>query len=372
MCRGERPAGVAPALAATPAPAAAPAPRVTFIVPVYNTERTLPACLDSALAQTVANIEVVCVDDGSPDGAAAVLASYAARDPRVRVIHQENAGLSAARNTGLAVARGELVAFLDSDDTVEPNLCERVLAAFASAPDVDAVTFGAVCEPEEAASARIKRLLSPEDGVFRGFDPALLFSANAQPYAWRTVLSRAFVERCGIRYDESLRFAEDVPFHFTVYPLARTTVLIADRLYRYRMTDGSLTHVFNARSSRSRKLEQHLEVLASIFGAWEEHGIGALCPAEMVTWCLDFTLFDILGVDAETSARCARRLAALLERAYGPRWADLPRQVAVRHAAHAVARADGSGVHLGKAGLMRFFVATRGLAQCVERALRRG
>lgn len=368
----EGPAAACPTVPESPAAASAHVPRMTFIVPVYNTEQTLPACLDSALAQTVRDIEVVCVDDGSPDGAAAVLASYAERDARVRIIHQANAGLSAARNTGIAAARGELIAFLDSDDAVEPNLCERVLAAFSSAEGVDAVAFGAVCEPEEAASARIKRLLSPEDRIFHGFDPALLFSANAQPYAWRTVLTRAFVERGGIRFDESLRFAEDVPFHFTVYPLARTTVLIADKLYRYRMTEGSLTHVFNARSSRERKLEQHLEVLASIFSAWEDHSLGALCPTEMVTWCLDFTLFDLLGVSDRCAQRSARRLAELLERAYGPRWADLPQQGAVRHAAHAVKRADASGVHLGKAGLMRFFVATRGLAQCVERALRRG
>ncbi len=350
----------------------ADAPQASIIVPVYNTAKTLPACLDSALAQSAGDIEVICVNDGSPDDAGDILADYAARDERVRVIEQENAGLSAARNVGMAAARGRVVTFLDSDDAFEPNLCERVLAAFNAADDVDAVTFGAVCEPEELASKRIQRLLSPSDAVYRGFDSALLFSANAQPYAWRTALTRAFIERASISFDTSLRFAEDVPFHFTVYPLARTTVLLSDKLYRYRMTEGSLTHVYNARNSREKKLEQHLQVLASIFTSWRSHGIGALCPEQMVTWCLDFTLFDLLGVAPEVGAACARRLSSLLCDMYGPSWWQLPRDAAVRRAARAVAEAKPNGITLGKVDLMRFFVATRGLAQCVERVFRRG
>lgn len=346
-------------------------PCFSVIVPVYNTERSLSACLDSALAQTVRDIEVICVNDGSPDGSACVLSAYAARDERVRVITQENAGLSAARNTGIHAARGEYLVFLDSDDAIEPTLCERVRAAFDTAPDVDVVTFGAVCEPEDRASARIKRLLSPADATYAGFDAALLFSANAQPYAWRTVLTRAFCEREHIRFDESLRFAEDVPFHFTVYPLARTTVLLSDKLYHYRMVEGSLTHVYNASASRERKLAQHLDVLESVFSSWREHGIDSLCPAEMITWCLDFTLFDIMGVPEEVGTTAARRLATLLADAYGDAWCAMPGKAAVRRAAHAVAHAE-HGVRMSKIDLMRFFVATRGLVQCVERALRRG
>lgn len=346
-------------------------PVFSIIVPVYNTERTLPACLDTALAQSIRDIEVICVNDGSPDGSANVLAAYAARDGRVRVITQENTGLSAARNAGIAAARGEYLVFLDSDDTIESVLCERVLSAFGSAMDVDVVTFGAVCEPEDRASARIKRLLSPADAIYTGFDAALLFSANAQPYAWRTVITRAFCERERIRFDESLRFAEDVPFHFTVYPLARTTVLLSDKLYRYRMVEGSLTHVYNASASRERKLAQHLDVLESVFSSWCEHGIGALCPAEMIAWCLDFTLFDIAGLSEDAATAAANRLAGLLANAYGKAWYTLPRQAAVRRAACAVAHAE-SGMHMNKVDLMRFFVATRGLVQCAERALRRG
>ena len=346
------------------------APLMTFVVPVYNTEATVGACLDSALAQTVRDIEVVCVDDGSPDGAGEVLDRYAARDGRVRVLHQANAGLAAARNAGMAAARGHLVAFLDSDDMVMPTFAERIARAFASARDVDVVTCGAACEPPELASARIKRLLSPADAVYRGFDADLLFSANAQPYACRTVVDRSFVLRENIRFDESLRFAEDVAFHFTVYPLARTTVLISDKLYRYRMNDDSLTHEHDGAGARERKLARHLDVLTSIFSAWDARGLGSLCPERMIAWCLDFTLFDIACLEPKASGAMARRLGGMLARAYGAAWADLPALPAVRRAAHAVADADASGIRLGRLGLARFFVATRGWAQCLERLLR--
>ena len=345
-------------------------PLMTFVVPVYNTEATVGACLDSALAQTVRDIEVVCVDDGSPDRAGEVLERYAALDGRVRVLHQANAGLAAARNAGMAAARGRLVAFLDSDDMVAPTFAERIARAFASARDVDVVTCGAACEPPELASARIKRLLSPADAVYRGFSADLLFSANAQPYACRTVVDRSFALREIIRFDESLRFAEDVAFHFTVYPLARTTVLISDKLYRYRMNDASLTHEHDGAAARERKLARHLDVLASIFSAWGARGLGPLCPERMVTWCLDFTLFDIACLDPKTSGAMSCRLNRMLTRVYGAAWADLPAHPAVRRAAHAVADADACGIRLGRLGLARFFVATRGWAQCLARLVR--
>lgn len=347
-----------------------PAPEVSIIVPVYKTERTLPACLDSALSQTVSDIEVICVNDGSPDGCAQVLRDYAARDARIRVIAQENAGLSAARNAGMDAACGRIIVFLDSDDTIEPHLCSRVLDAFASEPDVDVVTYGAVCEPPERASTRIRQLLSPGEAVYRRFDPDLLFCANAQPYAWRTALARDFVERAHIRFEPSLRFAEDVAFHFLVYPQARTTVLISDKLYRYRMVEGSLTHRYNAKTSQAQKLDQHLCVLEAIFSAWERCGLHAPCPARMVTWCLDFTLFDLAALESAQAAPRAQRLARMLARAYGPDWDRLPAHSAVRVAGHAVARAETS-FHLSRSGLMRFFIATRGFKQCVQRALRR-
>ena len=103
-------------------------PVVSFIVPVYKVAAYLPACVDSILAQQGTSFEVILVDDGSPDNSGQVCDDYAEKDARVRVIHQENAGVSAARNAGLDAARGQWVCFVDGDDWLAPDF----LAVFCS------------------------------------------------------------------------------------------------------------------------------------------------------------------------------------------------------------------------------------------------
>ena len=99
-------------------------PRISVIVPVYKVEQFLPACVQSILGQTFADFELILVDDGSPDGCGALCDAYAGQDGRVRVIHQKNGGLSAARNSGIAAAKGELLAFVDSDDLLHRRMLE--------------------------------------------------------------------------------------------------------------------------------------------------------------------------------------------------------------------------------------------------------
>ena len=99
-------------------------PEISMIVPVYNVEQYLPAALDSLRAQTCPDWEAILVDDGSPDGCGALCDAAARQDARFRVIHQKNAGVGAARNAGLAAARGTYVQFLDSDDALEPQMVE--------------------------------------------------------------------------------------------------------------------------------------------------------------------------------------------------------------------------------------------------------
>ena len=106
-------------------------PKVSFIVPVYNTQEFLPRCLDSLLGQTCPDIEIIVVNDGSPDGSATIIAEYARKNSRVRAVEKPNGGLSSARNAGMDVARGDIIDFVDSDDYVEPNLAEFLVGTFA-------------------------------------------------------------------------------------------------------------------------------------------------------------------------------------------------------------------------------------------------
>ena len=115
--------------------------KISIIIPVYNTESTLDRCLESVLRQTMSDDEVLLIDDGSTDCSPQLCEEWARRDPRVRTIHQSNGGLSQARNTGLAHAQGELIAFVDSDDTLECHTLEEVRLAFCRHPGYNIVEF---------------------------------------------------------------------------------------------------------------------------------------------------------------------------------------------------------------------------------------
>ena len=103
-------------------------PLISVVIPVYNAEQFLPACLDSVLHQDYPSFEILVIDDGSTDGSAALIDRYAAREPRIVALHQRNAGVSAARNRGLTEARGEYIAFVDADDRVTPSYLSHLLS----------------------------------------------------------------------------------------------------------------------------------------------------------------------------------------------------------------------------------------------------
>ena len=127
--------------------------RLSVIIPVYNAERYLRRCLDSVLAQTLREFEVICVDDGSTDGSAAILAEYAAKDTRVRVRTQENRGQGAARNRGLEVARGDSLCFVDADDALADVDALSSLVAEMDARNLQLLMYDAVTRFEDGADA---------------------------------------------------------------------------------------------------------------------------------------------------------------------------------------------------------------------------
>ena len=337
-------------------------PKVSFIVPVYNTQEFLPRCFDSLLGQTCSDIEIIVINDGSPDNSAAIIGEYACKDSRIRVVEKSNGGLSSARNAGMDVAHGAIVDFVDSDDYVEPNLAEFLVDIFVKEhPEI--VVFGAECEPAELASKRIKQLLSPKARAFESFDPGLLFSTNAQPYVWRAAYSRELIERESLRFAENVRFAEDVVFQFESYPLSAKTVLAPDKLYHYVMQEKSLTHVFNAGVKRMDKIDAHLLVLHEVLERWSGRGLLGLCPGGLVTWFLDLIVFDLARLDAEDYAAVAARVKDEFVGHLGQGWTSLPVKGGVRHVAHRLA--NGSKISIVSAA--RLYLATRGLKACVER-----
>ena len=108
-------------------------PKISIIVPIYKAEAVLAKCVDSVLAQTCSDWELLLIDDGSPDGSGALCDDYAGQDDRVRVFHKSNGGVSSARNLGMAEAGGDYILFIDADDWVEPTACQTLLEALEGA-----------------------------------------------------------------------------------------------------------------------------------------------------------------------------------------------------------------------------------------------
>ena len=137
---------------------------VSFIVPIYKAERYIHKCIDSLLAQTYTDIEVILVDDGSPDNCGVICDDYAARDKRVKVIHQQNGGVSAARNTGLWHAVGDYVAFIDADDQVTNDYIEK-LSDISDLLDIPVLCYGLKTDSNGELFESISKLIAIADKI---------------------------------------------------------------------------------------------------------------------------------------------------------------------------------------------------------------
>ena len=213
----------------------AEAPLVSVIVPVYNTAPWLRRCLDSICAQSYRNLEILCVNDGSTDDSAAILDAYAAKDTRIKVIHQANAGVSVARNKGLDIAAGKYVTLVDSDDWLEPETYEMMLARFTG--DVDIVAMGAVLDGEVA----------DKEGLEEYFNRLPLGRIEVTPAAFAElnlslptkVYRRSVIEQCAIRFPAGIAFGEDTAFVCCALAHSRALYNVGNRFYHYVQHESS-------------------------------------------------------------------------------------------------------------------------------------
>lgn len=190
--------------------------RVSVIVPVYQVEAYLPRCIDSILAQTYRDFELILVDDGTRDGCPAIMEDYARRDARIRQVHKENGGLSSARNAGLDVARGEFVAFVDSDDYVAPGLLADTVAA-ADETGAELVLFNYRLVDAQGEHGPYLDMADEVIDLDR-LGMANYFYRYWMPYrhgqeAWCRLYRRSVIEENGLRYAPNNEiFAEDTLF----------------------------------------------------------------------------------------------------------------------------------------------------------------
>ncbi|HIT66103.1 MAG TPA: glycosyltransferase family 2 protein [Candidatus Merdisoma merdipullorum] len=213
---------------------------ISVIIPVYRVEEYLSRCVDSVLAQTYENMEVILVDDGSPDGCPAICDAYAALDSRVRVLHQKNTGLSGARNAGIDASHGKWLAFVDSDDYLAPRFLERLYEVC-----VDTGSDLGVCRWEYVKGEPIPERGSGGVRVYTGREMlANLYTPDGAYFvvAWNKLYRRELFQE--IRYPQG-RIHEDEATTYRIYDRTERATYVDSSLYGYFVTPSSITRGFN-------------------------------------------------------------------------------------------------------------------------------
>lgn len=245
---------------------------ISVIVPIYRVEKYLPACIESILNQTFTDFELILVDDGSPDACPGLCDAAAKRDARVRVIHQANAGLSAARNAGLSAARGAWVSFVDSDDFIAPTFLQTLHDA-AAKTGADCAICGIQLTNDLGGQIESTFPVDVPDGVCTGRD--ILNTIRRQmnmPYivAWNKLYRRAVF--ASLRYPLGRR-NEDIFVFAELFDTVKTAVCVPERLYFYRQRTESIMH----EKVTLRNLDE-MWAFDACFRYFVAHGLEKLAP----------------------------------------------------------------------------------------------
>ncbi len=256
-------------------------PKISIIVPVYNTETYLRQCLDSIVGQTCESLEIILVDDGSVDQSGLICDEYAARDTRIRVIHQPNRGVSAARNAGLEISSGEWVGWVDSDDWIVPEMYTYLLQC-AERYGVDI----AVCSRYEC---------SRDGTVFYGWEKPeildteqavglLLANKELQNFLWDKLWKRTLFD--GIVFPEGKTF-EDIAVMHRLFLAAKRVACLPEALYYYRQRSGSIVddQSLANRINHYRAAKLRMD---EMYDQWPQfrHLLEAQCVASSIMiWC---------------------------------------------------------------------------------------
>mgnify|MGYP000650744292 FL=1 len=245
--------------------------KVSVIIPVYNAEKYLGKCLESLLSQTLQEMEIICVDDGSSDGSPEILKRFQGRDERVRILTQENQYAGVARNNGMREARGEYLLFLDADDFFEETLLEKTYLQ-GKKEDADIVLFGAKQYNEKTGSVSkapwyFKRDALPEENPFSGKTQDTDVFALVTPAPWTKLFRREFVEAQGLSF-QGLQNSNDVYFVLTALALAEKITYVDEDLVFYRVgMKGSL------QGSKSLYPDCFIKAYAGVYHELKKRGI---------------------------------------------------------------------------------------------------
>lgn len=236
--------------------------KFSVIIPVYNMAQLLPRCLDSLINQTYADIEIILIDDGSTDNSGKICDDYSKKDDRIIVIHQKNAGVSAARNTGLDKASGDYLSFVDPDDWVVPEMYDT-LAKYVADKKIDILRFNAyrkdeVINPLPFRNEYKDKLL--DEKIMLPLIGAETFGGMfILGVLWLHIFKREIIEEHNICFNKKLRRCEDRLFTLTALLHSKNIVFIDSILYHYEVNEGSLSNKYDP-----LRWEQEITYLAEL------------------------------------------------------------------------------------------------------------
>lgn len=216
---------------------------VSVIIPVYNTEQYLANCVDSVLKQHGVSLEIILVDDGSKDSSPCICNKYAEEHDNITAIHIQNSGPATAKNEGLKLAKGNYIAFTDSDDKMEPQmLFKMVTAGYTYNADVICCNYKQIDEQGNIShlnSTNLQYVLNHEEGLIHFFSKDKIYSQ-----CWTKLYKRQMLIDYQIKNDSGLRTDEDFIFNIRAFVNAKTTVIVDEPLYVYTYRGDSLAHAY--------------------------------------------------------------------------------------------------------------------------------
>lgn len=250
-------------------------PKLSAVVPVYKVEKYLGQLIESLQNQTLKDIQIILVDDGSPDRSGAICDEYAAKDQRIQVIHKTNGGVGAARNTGLEAAIGEWLYFCDSDDYLNLDALEKLVEA--GERSGAEVVYGDVALwsgdkmrrmhfHEKAFATNDRKILDQLVMTVFGrkycyLPPAEGPAASNYGGPWNKIVRRDLLERENFRFDLSVRgICDDLHYSISIFAMAKAVAYVPTIIYNYRLLENSITHTYKP---------QIIDINAAIFAAWE-------------------------------------------------------------------------------------------------------
>lgn len=286
-------------------------PLISIIVPVYKVEAYLDRCVSSLVEQSYTNLEILLVDDGSPDNCPMMCDAWAEKDSRVRVIHSQNGGPSRARNIGMAAANGELISFVDSDDWIAPELIERLFAAIQEEQsDIAVCTVKMVWEdgtPESFFTVQANRTLDRNEA-----QAALLRETLLKQQVWDKLYKREIVE--GIPFWEGKRHEDVLWSHQAIGNAKRVSLIDYIGYYYWQRTDSFMGARYSLkRLDAIEACEERYAYLADKFPQLER-------PARMkiLTSCLYHGQLALRYLDRTERKRAFRVLTAVRKRYHFP------------------------------------------------------